>query len=105
MKRKLQRWLAIVFACVAAGALTRYHTVSAGLFLDPPAPSVSVFVPAWGFPLPAIARTTLPEFGGPRTIVFWRALFANAVCAVAAGTLGWALLLAAATVRTRILRK
>lgn len=73
-------WWEIVLLAViltGVGALTKSHHVSVGLFLSPPAPSVSVSVPASGFPLPVYATNDLPEFPPRRTIVFWRNLALN----------------------------
>src|SRR5690606_21877863 len=59
------------------GMCDSYHSVSVGLFMEPPAPSFSVFVPAHGFPLPVYATNESDQFAPIGTIVFWDQLGLN----------------------------
>lgn len=89
MKHTISVILLIGAVLTASGSFVTYHSVSVGLFMSPPAPSLSVFVPAPGFPLPVYATNDLPEYPPSGTIVFWSNLAVNFVVSMVVATVGW----------------
>ena len=90
MKRALFTILLIGAALTLGSCFVRYHEVSVGLFASPPSPSVSVFVPAPGFPLPVYATNDMPQFPPTGTIIFWRNLALNFALSVLIAVPFWA---------------